>query len=452
MATQTQQNKQPPLQVAIIGAGIGGLALAVGLLHQGVPFTLYEAAKCFSTVGAGVGLGPNALRAMEEIQPGFRKLYGSISSGNVTPGKDHAMMDALLVEEGFGEKRGWKPVSYGAACYERTSAHRKDLLDIITGSIPKENLRFGKRVTTLSQTDRGVVIAFEDGEFAEASCAVGSDGVKGMSRGVVLGERWPELVNATYTGRYVYRAVIPMQKAMKIMSKDLDGHERAGDAKMFMGDQCIIVTFPISKGKECNMVCFKMDDKPWMYHEWTKPVTKDLMLSDISELGVDRRLVKLLEFANPVQWALHDHLATPTYFSGRVCLLGDSAHATLPHQAAGAGQCIEDALVLSRLLGLVSSPNQLETAFSVYDGIRRPRAQRVVRTSREAGDICALKAPGIGDDMDKIVANQCQRYLWIWEHDLLDDVVRAESEFRSRTGKETPGQQPTGSLVLAVAV
>jgi salicylate hydroxylase len=125
-------------------------------------------------------------------------------------------------------------------------------------------------------------------------------------------------------------------------------------------------------------------------------------------------------------------------------LLGDSAHATLPHQASGAGQCIEDALILSHLLGLVSEEIQLETAFSVYDGIRRPRAQRIVQTSQEAGDLCAFKAPGIGSDMVKIVENQAQRYLWIWLHDLEEDVRKAESEFKVLTGR--PPSLPVASL------
>lgn len=93
---------------------------------------------------------------------------------------------------------------------------------------------------------------------------------------------------------------------------------------------------------------------------------------------------------------------------------------------------------MSRLLGLVKGESQIETAFSVFDGIRRPRAQRVVKTSQEAGDLCAFKAPGIGSDMDKIVENQAQRYLWIWLHDLDEDVRKAESEFKVLIGRPSP--------------
>lgn len=93
---------------------------------------------------------------------------------------------------------------------------------------------------------------------------------------------------------------------------------------------------------------------------------------------------------------------------------------------------------MSRLLGHVKDESQLETAFSVFDGIRRPRAQRIVQTSKEAGDLCAFRAPGIGSDMDKIVKNQTQRYLWIWLHDLDGDVSRAESEFKELVERPLP--------------
>lgn len=156
-----------------------------------------------------------------------------------------------------------------------------------------------------------------------------------------------------------------------------------------------------------------------------------------------------------MQWALFHHLVTPSYYDRRVCLLGDSAHATTPHQASGAGQCMEDALIMSRLLRLVKDESQLETAFSVFDGIRRPRAQRVVQTSKEAGDLCAFKAPGIGTDMHKIVANQAERYLWIWLHDLDEDVREAESRFKVLIGRSSPSiialtAPETSALALAV--
>ena len=112
-----------------------------------------------------------------------------------------------------------------------------------------------------------------------------------------------------------------------------------------------------------------------------------------------------------------------------MCLLGDSAHATTPHQAAGAGQCIEDALVLSNLLSMVTSADQVVAAFESFDSVRRPRAQKIVVTSREAGDIYALKGDGTGRDLTDIIASLNTRFLWIWEHDLQRDIEMAKDKF-----------------------
>jgi salicylate hydroxylase len=136
-----------------------------------------------------------------------------------------------------------------------------------------------------------------------------------------------------------------------------------------------------------------------------------------------------------MKWPLFNHPDTPTYVNGRICLLGDSAHASSPSQAAGAGQGLEDALVLSRVLGLVKSADQLDAAFQVYDSIRRPRAQRVVQESLEVGEAYFLKHPNFGTDLQKITDDANKRLPLIWWHDLAADVKHAEDEFAKLVGK-----------------
>ena len=134
------------------------------------------------------------------------------------------------------------------------------------------------------------------------------------------------------------------------------------------------------------------------------------------------------------------HSRTSTYQKNLVCLLGASAHASLPNQPAGAGQGLEDAPVMSRVLERAyttlddsSAPSEvssaLHAAFAAYDSIRRPRAQRQVDTSVECGLLYNLSHLEAGDDMQKTVDNLNWRFGWLWNHDLDGDADKAVRRF-----------------------
>ncbi|CAJ2501291.1 Uu.00g041440.m01.CDS01 [Anthostomella pinea] len=407
--------------IAILGAGIGGLALAIGLIKRKVPVTIYEAADKYSTVGAGIGLGPNALDAIDLIDTRFREEYNKAKTANERPEFAHSVFDALYAEDGFGEKRGWTRGLVGAPYFTRSSAHRKDLLEIMESFIPEGTVKFGKRAKSIQQTGDKVAVTFQDGQNITVDAVIGCDGVKGLTRQAVLGDIAPGEVAPTYCGTYVYRGIIPMAEAKEILGN------HAGDAKWFMAKGTGVAIYPISQGREENFVFFIADSKPWTHGDTTIPCTKEEMIADLP--GYDARLIKLLDYAKPLRWPTWHHPKTSTYYNGRVCLLGDVAHASSPSQAAGAGQGLEDAVVLAHLLSLVKDPSQLPAAFQTYDAMRRPRAQKVTLTSFDAGTIYMWLDEEIGDDMDRIVENANGRLHWIWQHDLMADLNRAEDDF-----------------------
>jgi salicylate hydroxylase len=235
-----------------------------------------------------------------------------------------------------------------------------------------------------------------------------------------------------------------MQDAKEILG------DLAGDAKMYMGHGANFTAYPISRGTELNVVAFKRTSKPWTHSTLTKEVSREEMIADFD---VDKRLLRLLDWAKPLQWSLWHHHDTPIYYNGRVCLLGDVAHATTPHQAAGAGQCLEDAYVLSHLLATVRKPDDLENVFKAYDSVRRPRAQKVVSTSTETGLLYNFIHPEAGSDMSKIVDNLNQRFLWIWEHDLEADVRKAKEQLaRPTRDVDVPSKGVEQVQVAAVEV
>ena len=127
-------------------------------------------------------------------------------------------------------------------------------------------------------------------------------------------------------------------------------------------------------------------------------------------------------------WALFDHLPAPSYYKADVAILGDAAHASTPHQGAGAGQALEDALIMSELLAdvRIKQPTDIPTAFRAYDAVRRPRSQHVVTSSRAAGELYGFQSPA-GSDIELVKADLLGRYQWIWENDLTEQLRQAEA-------------------------
>lgn len=142
-----------------------------------------------------------------------------------------------------------------------------------------------------------------------------------------------------------------------------------------------------------------------------------------------RDLIALLDSPTLTAWAMRDDLPAPTYTVGHVAMMGDAAHATTPFQGQGAGQAIEDALVLETLLGRVREAKFIPNAFAAYDQVRKPRSQRVVKTSREAGKLVGMLAEGVGSDLQKIRERLETRMHWIWNRDLEKQNAEAVALF-----------------------
>lgn len=282
-----------PLRYAILGAGISGLALAIGLLNRGVEVTVYEAADSFSPVGAGIGLGPNSLEAIDLLDHRFRALYESASTANERSEFEHCVFDALYGEKDFGKNRGWSRGPVGAKYFTRSSAHRRDLLEIMKGLVPEGVVVFNKRAEEIVQAGGKVTIRFQDGETIDVDALMGCDGIKGSTRKAVLQDHFPDEIAAKYCNMYIYRGILPMADARNILG------EHAGDAKWFMANGRGVAIYPISKGREENFVFFISDPHPWIGKQEAVDCNKDDMIKDLD--GFDERLVKLLDWAKPLR-------------------------------------------------------------------------------------------------------------------------------------------------------
>lgn len=149
------------------------------------------------------------------------------------------------------------------------------------------------------------------------------------------------------------------------------------------------------------------------------------MLADYADWTEEVKSI-ITNFKNADTWALFNHVPARTFYQARprICLVGDAAHATTPHQGSGAGMCMEDCYVLAELLGGVSSADDLVKVFEAYETVRRPRALKLVETSREAGLLWDLEGPEDGD-LDAYEENAVSRMSWIWDHKIEEDLERA---------------------------
>jgi salicylate hydroxylase len=427
-----------PLQVALIGGGIGGLATLLSILNHSsrkviVPH-LYEAAPQFSEIGAGAAFGPNAVQAMEIIDPKLEASYQSHSQ--LAPTRDvngvHKVPwhTVVMGMDGQSENNRLKTLEEipGATPYNENrtkSIHRARFLDAILEILrdrgSDDYVSFNKRCVDIQNSDQGegLRVVFADGSSVHVDALIGCDGVKSRVRQILItstGEN-AEHFEPCFTGKYAYRGLIPMEEAIEAAG------EQVLDNLIICGYGGHIVTFPIDKGKTLNVVAFtslKANEKEWAYgSQWVVPSKIEDVLDDFKHWGEPvRKLLSMLR--KPDRWGLFDHPPAKTYFTGRMMILGDSAHASTPHQGAGAGMAIEDGAVLGRLLGRMNEADgkQLETVFKEYDAARRLRTQRLVTTSRAAALVYEFEDDAIGDDVGKIAENLRARYEWIWNFDV----------------------------------
>ncbi|CAE7112512.1 unnamed protein product [Rhizoctonia solani] len=421
-------------EVSIIGGGIGGLSAAIGLARTGIPVQVFEAARQFSEIGAGVSFGKNSINAlaMLGLQKEFEEQVTTIPCDIWFEWRTQAQ--ELITTT-------YHP---GGNC----SVHRAQFLDAMVKHIPKSVSHFGKRLVTIEKLARSggknLRLHFEDGSSHDTDLVIGYDGIHSKVREYLGGVK--RIANTEsgasqleWSGSWAWRGMIPTDKFLQSVPTKL-GEHYSKTPQMFLGKDRHILIFPINNFRTINLVAFSTDRSGWPKRpklkegeSWTQKSTKEEMLSQFS--GWPDDLINILKCIDePSKWAIHELNPTlETFVNGTVCIAGDAAHAGTPHQGALAGQAIEDALFLTWLLSHPSVKRaNLADALQVYDSIRRPRANKIVETSFEAGEIYEFALEGIASDVAKLRHELETRYEWIWEHNHEEDFAKATQEMKSR--------------------
>jgi salicylate hydroxylase len=386
--------------IVIAGAGIGGLTAALALIRGGFRVSVIEQARELAEIGAGVQISANGAHALFSLglESALQRVWCEPA------GKEIRLWST-------GET--WKLFDLGAVSRERYGApyfmiHRADLhrilLDAVTASAPGA-IALGMRVADFEQDARGVTVACENGTRITGDALIGADGVHSRIRNVLFGE-----MPARFTGLLAWRGLVPMEKLPERLRRMVGTN--------WVGPGGHVVHYPLRGGALMNFVgTAERDD--WRVESWTERGTTDEALRDFPGWNEDV-LTLIRNIETPFKWALLGREPLAQWTVGRVTLLGDAAHPTLPMMAQGANMAIEDGVVLARCL---DAHADVAAALSAYEDARRERTSRLVRAAND--NASRFHNPALGDaagaaryvDTEWQEAKVKQRYDWVFEYD-----------------------------------
>ena len=355
-------------QVLIVGAGIGGLTAALYFHQLGFVVQVYEQTVRTTGDGAGIQLSPNATRVLHQVG-----LAGSLASISSKP----SIIDIQHWRTGrrIANIQLVSGVEADQSSFPYYHVHRQDLLTcliqaVVDASIP---IHWGKRIDKVGISETHAWISGPD-IHENASLVVGADGIHSSVRRSLFGPDEP-----MFSGHVAWRAIISSES---ITSKTL-----ATRAALWWGPKKHVVHYPVRDGQDINVVC--VDQAPhWTNESWTEHGDHKELAAAFGDWHED--IAQLIGRINPdlcFRWGLFNHAPLKQWSRGRVTLLGDACHPTLPYLAQGAAMAIEDGAALGQCLKTYGS---VEKGLEAYECIRQERTIHIQRISRRNGRIFHL--------------------------------------------------------------
>jgi 6-hydroxynicotinate 3-monooxygenase len=346
------------LSVAIIGAGMGGLATAAALRRVNIEATVYEQAPQFARLGAGIQIGCNAMQVLRVL--GLESRLRAEAFYPRSWNNRHWRTGEVKFDMIFGETAEEK---FGAPYL---LAHRGDLHAALADAVPAGCIRLDHRLTGLDETPNGVWLTFANGTKTEADAVIGADGVHSLVKDILFGD-----TQINFTGRIAYRTTYPTTL--------LNGYEIDDCTKWWGEDRHIVIYYVKPDRSEIYFVT-SVPEPDFRIESWS--ARGDVKALRAAFEGFHAQVRHVLAACPAVhKWALVDRDPLERWCDGKVTLLGDACHSMTPYMAQGAAMAIEDAAVLSRCLEGTEREGVSE-AFRRFAATRKPRTSRVQLTSR----------------------------------------------------------------------
>jgi salicylate hydroxylase len=389
-------------RIAIAGAGIAGLTTALSLLQRGWKVDVYEQASQLAEVGAGLQISPNGTRVLQSLglEPALQAVVCQAK------GKEIRMWNT-------GQR--WKLFDLGDDCLQRFGApywmvHRGDLHKILLEAFNERSdvpVKLNARVVSAQSTSTGASFVLQDGSQHHAHGLIAADGVHSILREKLLGED-----KAQFTGLLAWRGLVSVHT--------ISAHLQAQVGTNWVGPGAHVITYPVRGGQLMNVVGI-IEKEGWQGESWTERGTHEELLQDFGHWHADVcELMRKIE--QPFKWALLGRSPQKGWAQGAICLVGDSAHPTLPFLAQGANMAIEDAAVMARCL---SAQDTAEKAFAQFENVRWQRTADIV--NRSSDNAKRFHNPQLSDAAKAVdyVSTEWEpekvrrRYDWMFEYDAL---------------------------------
>ena len=352
-------------EILIVGAGIGGLTLALELDQRKIPCRVFESAPQLHAVGVGINLLPHATRVLADL--GLQDALHKVAVETVEAAFFNRF-GQLIYREPLGRRAGYK--------WPQFSIHRGDLqallVEAVKAQIGEERLHLGHHVTGFSQDDSGVALSFREKSPVKGAAAIGCDGI----HSVIRKQLYPNEGEPRYSGVNMWRGVTRWKPVLSRASMVRAGWLATGK----------LVHYPIRnnidrEGRQLVNWLWEIETPKHNRWDWNRPARIEDFIADAESWRFDWLDVPAFFGAAEVvlEYPMVDKDPLPAWTFGLVTLLGDAAHPMVPRGSNGAGQAILDARALAQEL---DDDSDVARALKSYEDERLGPTSNVVLENR----------------------------------------------------------------------